>query len=361
MITTRAKRKEMRRMVESRTYIAVPPGATIKEQLDDRGMTQKEFAVRMDMSQKHVSKLVNGEVQLTPDTACKLELVLGVPAIFWSNLEANYRDQLAKANAENEMDDDIAFSKQFPYKEMSRLGWVPDASKAAERVTNLRCFFEVVRLSLVGDGLVPCVAYRKKREGSDAALWAWSQKAKLEARNVQTSPINIALLKDRLPQVRSMTLRDPEEFCPEIIRLFADCGVALVFLPHLTGTGVHGASFYDGHKIVCGMTVRGKDADKFWFSLFHELGHIIYGHLSANEGTTEKQEREADDFARDHLIAPDKMQRFEDAGRFAKSDVLAFSKRVGVAPGIVVGRLQNDRLLRYDQLSGLKQKYALAD
>ena len=56
-------------MVKSRSFIATPPGATIKEQLLDRGLSQKEFAVRMGMSEKHISKLINGEVQLTPDVA----------------------------------------------------------------------------------------------------------------------------------------------------------------------------------------------------------------------------------------------------------------------------------------------------
>ena len=79
-------------MVRSRSYIATPPGATIKEQLNDRGMSQKEFAARMDMSEKHISKLINGDVQLTPETAVKLEMVLGVPAKFWNNLEAIYRN-----------------------------------------------------------------------------------------------------------------------------------------------------------------------------------------------------------------------------------------------------------------------------
>ena len=73
-------------MVRSRSYIATPPGATIREQLNDRGLTQKEFAVRMDMSEKHISKLINGDVQLTPETAVRLEMVLGVPAKFWNNL-----------------------------------------------------------------------------------------------------------------------------------------------------------------------------------------------------------------------------------------------------------------------------------
>ena len=90
-------------MVRSRSIIATPPGATIKEQLNDRGMSQKEFAVRIDMSEKHVSKLINGEVQLTPEVAVRLEIVLGVPARFWNNLEAIYREKLIKIAAEKKL------------------------------------------------------------------------------------------------------------------------------------------------------------------------------------------------------------------------------------------------------------------
>ena len=291
--------------MESKTYVAVPPGATIKEQLLDRGMTQKEFSARLDMSQKHVSKLINGEVQLTPDTAYKLELVFGVPASFWSNLEAHYRDQLAKVSAENQMEEDIELSKSFPYREMMKLGWLPETRRAVERVTYLRQFFEVVRLSLVGDELLPCTACRRKANDSNTALWAWTQKARVEARGIEVGPINIARLEKAMSEIRSMTTRDPSEFCPELVRLLAECGVALVLLPALPGTGVRGTSFYDGRKIVCAMTVRGKDADRFWFSLFHELGHIVCGHLSTSQGTTDEQQREADEFARGWLMSPD--------------------------------------------------------
>ena len=262
---------------------------------------------------------------------------------------------------ENEMDEDIELSKMFPYREMMRHGWIPTTRNPMERVRYLRQFFEVVRLSLVHDGLVPCVAYRKKTAGEDATLWAWAQKARLEARGVAVAPINIALLEEKLPSIRSMTLQDPEEFCPKLVEALAECGIALVLLPHLPGTGVHGATFYDGRKIVCAMTVRGKDADKFWFSLFHELGHVICGHLSAVRGTTDEQEHVADCFARDCLIPADAIQHFESAGRFQEEDILAFAGKMGIAPGIVVGRLQNDRKLRYDQLSWLKEKYTIRD
>ena len=88
-------------MQRSKSYIATPPGATIKEQLDDRGMSQKEFAVRMDMPEKHIDKLISGDIQLTPEIAAKLEAVLGVPAEFWNNREKTYEEKVAKINAEN--------------------------------------------------------------------------------------------------------------------------------------------------------------------------------------------------------------------------------------------------------------------
>lgn len=92
-------------MLRSKSIIATPPGTTIKEQLEDRGMTQKDFAARMGMSEKHISQLINGDVRLTPETAEKLEMVFGIPARFWNNLEAIYQEKLIKAQAENEMDE----------------------------------------------------------------------------------------------------------------------------------------------------------------------------------------------------------------------------------------------------------------
>ena len=105
--------------MRSQSYIATPPGATIKEQLKDRGMSQKEFAARMDLFEKHVSKLINGDVQLTPEVALRLEMVLGIPAKFWNSLEAIYREKLLIVEAENAMDEEEALAQQFPYSEMS--------------------------------------------------------------------------------------------------------------------------------------------------------------------------------------------------------------------------------------------------
>lgn len=348
-------------MVRSRSYIATPPGATIKELLNDRGMSQKEFAARMDMSEKHISKLINGDVQLTPETAVRLEMVLGVPAKFWNNLEAIYREKIIKAEAENAMDADAEIAKQFPYNEMAKFGWVPETRDAKEKVVNLRKYFEVVELSLLGNEQITRIACRRLAitEKSDLALMAWAQEAKIKARDIQTAPINIKALISAMPELRKMTVLKPKEFCTQIKNCLAECGIALVFLPHLKGSFLQGASFMDGKKIVVGLTARGKDADKFWFSLFHELAHIALGHVGQPNGTSEDDEKAADKWSGDTLIMPKDFEAFRGDRDYSESSVLQFAKAQGIAPGIVVGRMQLEGMIKYSMLNNLKEKYEI--
>ena len=324
-------------MVKSRSFIATPPGATIKEQLLDRGLSQKEFAVRMGMSEKHISKLINGEVQLTPDVAVRLEMVLGVPAKFWNKLEATYR-------------------------EMSKNGWVPETRDTTEKVIYLRKYFEVVNLEIIEDMQLSKIACRRlaETEKSNLALLAWAQKAKLEARTIKTSLVDLKSLKKSLPKIRSMTTMNPSDFCPKLIELLSNCGIALVFLPHIGGSFLHGATFYDGNKIVVGLTVRGKDADKFWFSLFHELGHILLGHINQPNGTTEEDEAAADSFAKETLIPTEEFNTFTTQNDFSKAAICAFAQEEHILCGVVVGRLQKEGFINYSRCNDLKTKYILS-
>lgn len=346
-------------MVRSRSFIAVPPGETIKEMLEDRSISQKEFASRIGMSEKHVSKLINGDVQLTMDVAKRLETVLGPSVQFWCKLEAFYREDLCKALEENAMEEDIAIAEQMPYKQMVNLGWVEDISGWPQRVVSLRKFFEVAQLRFLKESLLPAIACRKlsDTEKSDLVLIAWAQKAKLEARQVVTKPIKADGIMKDIPKIRKMTILDPEEFSAELVHILAGRGVALVFMPHVNGSFLHGATFRDGKKIVIGMTLRGKAADKFWFSLFHELGHIVKGHVGKAGGTNEEDEQEADAFARDMLIPPQAYAEFVTQGDFGKSSVCRLADSIGIDVGIVVGRLQKDGYIAYNYLNDLKTKY----
>ena len=345
--------------MKSKTTIAIPPGVTIKEQLVDRGMSQKEFAFRMDMSQKHISKLINGEVQLTSEAALRLEMVLGLPAHFWSNLEIIYREQLVRVQAENEMEKDLELMKKIPYAEMAKNGWVEDTRKAVSRVYNTRQFFEVSQLSLLQKPLIPNIACRRlgESEKSDYALLVWAQRAKLEARKIQVQSIDLERLKRVVEIIRRMTTKDPYYFVPELSDQLAKCGIALVFLPQLSGSYLHGATFCEGHKIVIGMTVRGKDADRFWFSLFHELGHVLLGHIYCTEGLCEEDEKAADVFAQNALIPACKFEEFVKKQVFDKFAICEFAKQIDIDAGIVVGRLQREKYIPFNRYNELKTHY----
>ena len=350
-------------IVKSRTIIATPPGWPIKEQLEMRKMTQKEFAARMDMSEKHISKLINGEVRLTPDVAVRLETILGIPAEFWNNLEALYQTKKQIAEEENAMDADIELAKKVPYAEMVNLGWIEAARKAVDRVKNLRRYFEVARLKVLKKLGMPNIAYRKLGRNDDSdfdyVLAAWIQKARLLAREIEVSPINLQKLSLYIPEIRQLTNEAPEVFCPKLEKMLADCGIAFVCLSHLKGSFLHGASFIDRDKIILALTVRGSYADKFWFSLFHELGHILKGHITKPEGLSPEDESEADMFARDILIPPEEYEKFTLSDNFTIDSVKDFSAKIGIDTGIVVGRLQKDAEINFNQLNELKKIYQL--
>lgn len=348
-------------MRKSRNIIATPPGATIREQLEDRGMSQKAFALRMGMSEKHISQLINGEVRLTPETAERLEMVLGIPASFWNRLESIYREKLAKVKVENEMDEDKELSKKFPYHEMEKNKWVPKAETSEQKVLYLRKFFEVTNLSIIGNPMISNIACRRLNESEkgDFALLAWAQEARKEARSIETQPINLKQLETFLPEIRDMTLQDPQDFCQRLQSLMASCGIALIFLPHIGGSFLHGATFQEGNKIVMALSVRGKDADRFWFSLFHEIGHILKGHISKILGTDDGDEKAADEFAKNLLISEEDFEAFVKKNRFDRASICQFAAKVRIAPGIVVGRLQKENYIPYNQCNDLKVKYVI--
>lgn len=350
-------------MAHSRSFIAVPPGATIREQLEERGLTQKEFAVRMGISEKHISRLIHGDVELSQDMALRLESVLGIPAKFWNNLEAIYREKLTRVKEELEMDEEVEIAKKFPYSKMAARGWVKNTRNAKEKVFALRSFFETARLTFLGKFQIPGIVYRQLGENdrSDYALAAWSQKVRLEARKVEAGEIDIKKLTALLPRIRALSKGFSADSYKKLRDCLAECGVALVYLPHFEGTFLNGASFIDGKKIVVGVTTRGKFADIFWFNLFHELGHVIAGDIFGTHDAAEREgmERAADTFAQDALIPAGGYERFTEAARFDRESVCAFAEKVGIAPGIVVGRLQKEGRLRYDCLGALKAKYEI--
>lgn len=100
--------------------------------------------------------------------------------------------------------------------------------------------------------------------------------------------------------------------------------------------------------------------DKFWFSLFHELGHIVLGHIGQADGIDALDEKNADNWSKDKLIPTEAFEQFKTQKAFAVPSVVAFANNIGIAPGIVVGRLQNEGCIQHNMLNNLKEQYVIA-
>lgn len=264
------------KIYESKTFIAIPPGMTIKEVLEDRHMSQKELATRMDMSEKHISKLINGEVPLTQDVAMRLERVFGVEASFWNGLEANYREKILKVEYENSIDEEINFAKPFGYAKLARLGIVPETKKVAEQVNNLQKFFEVASLKHVADEMIMPLVYENIKDmepDKKSAIYTLVQITKGRARFVEVNPYDAELLEKFIPKIKGLS-REPLIGIKEPLKdMLAACGVIIVYLPIIDNITSTCITYSKGNSIVLGIPTE--DSHAFWTLLGEALHNLL--------------------------------------------------------------------------------------
>ena len=342
--------------------VAVPPGATLRETIATLGLTQAELAKRTGRPLKTINEIVQGKAAITPDTAIQLERVLDIPASFWNARERTYRERLAHLKAREELLGQVAEASLFPYAAMAKEGWISPSRDKLARVESLLSFFGVASLKSLP--AVHEAAFRiKAREHADGrALATWLRRGELQARKLESATFDSDQLRERVKDLRDLTRRVPEDWSVELVKLCASSGLAVVFVPHLPKTRVHGATRWLGtNRPVVQMTIRGKYEDIFWFSFFHELGHILlHGKretfLEADSTEKTAKEREADKFASETLIPSAEFESWIGDRHFSVDRVTAFAARLGIAPGIVVGRLQHEGLVPHSNLNRLRRK-----
>ncbi len=344
---------------------AIPPGAMLAETLEAMGMTQADLAKRTGRPAQAINEIIKGAKQITPETATELERVLGTPAYVWLNLERDYQYNKARLKDLAQLREQVAAAQRFPYLEMAKLGWVTSARDWVDRVRELLRFFGVARLDAIPQ--VQAVAYRKsqKRDASPEALAAWLRKGEIEAAGVETKPFDARGLRASLASVRQMTQLPPAKFQQPLCELCAECGIALVFVPHLPKTHANGAVRWMGDdRVLMQLSVLHQYDDIFWFSLFHELAHPLrHGKrdvfVEGPVAERTQKEEEADAFAADALIPPDEMARLRALWPYSEANVRSFAKSIGISPSIVVGRLHHEGLLPRTHLNALRAKFRI--
>jgi len=349
--------------------LAIPPGEYLEEVLSELGMTKNELARRMNRPAPKLSAIFSGEKTITPDTALQLEKVVGVPAHIWAGLEAEYRLTLARHQKVHEMQklrEESRSVTKFCYSELVKWGFVAKKTKATEKVQELHHFFGVTSLKNIPTLKRYQAAFRQGTgKRSPEATSSWLRIGELQAQKTKAAPFQKNVLKSALPSIHEMTRLSPDKFEARLRQILLDAGVVLVFCPHLTKTYLHGATFWMGQKkAVLMLTNRGSWADIFWFSLFHEIGHLllhskkmVFLEGENLEHQLDKPEKEADRFAADILIQPGDFEAFISAKAFYPRDIEAFACHLGIDPGIVVGRLQHDGNLKNSWHNHLRLRY----
>lgn len=344
-----------------------PPGDTLLEVLEEKGLSQAELAERTGRPRKTINEIINGKTAITPDTALQLERVLGIPAQFWSQREQNYQDFLARQRERDRLEKQSEWAAQFPYNDMAKLGWVEATKDRIQRCLNLLTFFSVASPEQwIKYWENRSVAYRKSVafESDAPATIAWLRMGEIEAEKIICQPYNATKFRRALDEIRTLTVYPHKIFLPKISILCAEAGVAVVFLPALPKTGVCGVTrWLTPTKPLIQMSFRYRTNDHFWFTFFHEAKHVLQENKSeifldlTEHNPDSPMEQEANQFSADYLIPPSRLDQFlAKHNCFTKTAILEFAAEIDIAPGIVVGRLQRDFGLPQNQCNGLKER-----
>jgi len=343
--------------------IAIAPGATIMELLVAKGITQTGLAERMRRPSNKINEILHGKRSITVETALELELVLGLPAYFWLELEQNYQLAYKRLRSERQLREEAETLKKFPLTEMARLGWVERVKDPVEQTRKLLSFFGITSFTQLDKPHVLAPAFRKSqtKDACRYALSAWLRKGELAASEIETGGFDERGLKAALSELRSLSVLTPEDFQPRLVSLCAVHGVAVVLVPHLPKSYVCGAAYWLGSKAIIQLSFRFQTNDYFWFSFFHEMGHILFHgkkhtFLDEFDGDGNDEEREANEFASKTLIPDVHYQRLKNRTYRKAEAIRSFANEIGIAPGIVVGRLQHDDLIPFSHLNRLKSR-----
>lgn len=354
-----------------------PPGESLQEILSDRGMTQIELSERIGLDKKTVNLIIQGKAALTSETALGLERALGLPAQFWLNLENQFQISQARKSQKEHAADFKDWTAQFPYSEMAKNGWVDETPPRAyaDRAWNLLEFFGVKDpdcWKAVYQEKDLELAYRKSPKVSQKthAISAWLREGERKTISVNLPEYDQTKFKDVLGEIRKLTvLEDLGRIEPLLKEHCASAGVLFLVVKELPGLGINGVTRWTGGRPFIQQTCRMKWNDQFWFTFFHEAGHVLQNRrkqlfidATGIESDDKEREDDADRFAANFLIPESKYKRFliqcdDDPD---EDQIRDFARRMGIHPGIIVGRLMRDQILDYsDPAQGLKCKLEL--
>lgn len=346
--------------------LIVHPGETIREIIEDKNMSQEELAIRTNYSAKHISEVLSGKKGISSKFANALEYALGISTEFWINLQGIYDKEIIELEKINEISEK-EYSILEQLKEVVlycyKINILNNISNKSINILNLRKFLNINDLASIPNLPIQQVAFRgsKCSKVNIYVLYAWQKLCEyFTEQNKINVDFNKELLKTKYDEIKSTMFLEPNEMILKLKKIFSECGIIFEVVRHFTGAPVQGFIKKKNNRVILCMTIRQSFSDIFWFTLFHEISHLL------NEDFEDKYidysfieseiESKADNFAMNTLINKDDYDKFIEKNVLNINSIKKFARAQGVLPGIVIGRIQNDTK-DYSFLAKYKEKY----
>lgn len=330
------------------------PGVYIKETLEAMEMTAREFSARTGISERTLSAIINGNGDITFDIAYKLSLYFDNSVNYWTNLQNQYNLYTYEIEKEKELEEEWNLIKGVK-KYLLESNYISDEDGKTEIICKCRQVVGVNSLLLLKkeDSFVCLKEQHTKNEADCFFQNFWIALALNEARKKDVNPFSKSLLISSLTEIRNMTIQNPTVFYPKLQKIFDNCGISFVLLPYLSKSNIYGATkWFSKDNVMLAISNRGEKADLFWFTLFHEISHVLMEHrretLINMKGS---EDEEADRMASEMLIPQKEWDKFTSCKIYTKESINEFAKEIGIHPCIVLGRLHKEKKVPYDRFN----------
>ncbi|MGI6787235.1 MAG: HigA family addiction module antitoxin [Acholeplasmataceae bacterium] len=344
--------------------LLIHPGDTLLEAIQDRNITQKELAIRTGYTEKHISTVISGQKSISAEFAKSLEYALNISASFWRNLQTNYDLEVVDFNEKHNItEQERKIAREIKPTIELLIGKSLKADKGLESVYTIRKLLGVSNLNSIIN-LNPA-QYRAQftKNTSDYVIYTWQYLIEEKVQNQTNNILDVRKLKDNLNQIKEIMHQDSVQHISLIRKILNDCGILFTVEKHGKNTPINGLTTRTKtNQVMIALTIRGKFVDVFWFTLFHEIAHVINGDYLKKPEVWEKDsliENRANKFASDTLIDPKKYLRFVKTGNFNDYAIEIFARENGVLKTIVYGRLMHDKIIPWN--NNLREIYEWID
>lgn len=355
-------KKEKKEIIGWESPVAIHPGEFLEEIIEEYNLTQINLAERIDITPKAINEIIKGKNPITRETAHKLSKVFPMSADYWVNLQQLFEDDKARIEENKKLEKESQVylpNFQETYKELEglKLGYVSGlhwVDKNFSLITlELQKFFAANSLLYVEEK-IKTYAFRKyeRNNVNHHSLSAWLRIGEIKAQKTEVAEYSEKKLKESLEVLKKLSREEIKDYLPKVEKLLADCGVVVAYMPHIKNTHVQGASkWITPNKVLLMLNAHKRDEGKFWFNLFHEIGHILKHSrkecfIDIDGSSLSDVEKEADEFAQKSLISNfDKtLEQFEQ--KFKESKDLEKSMKLcadtnDVSSAIIAGRFTN--------------------